>query len=669
MRQVKRLSATGTSRLTGSDNPSETRNGGALGVYQGLASLFVKLTSVCNSAGTVWIFGLMFLICADIIARAGFSAPIRGVTELVGYSLVGAVFLQLAHSLHVGRFSKAEMFIEPLARKHPITAALFQMVFSGGGVFVFGLIAYGTISKFEEAWPDLKFGVEGDFTILVWPLRLIILIGATMVAVKYFSLFIDHAIELRQQIKRRRAEEEKEPLGLYYLLILVGLFAGGWYVATGDFSRVEIGLFSLAGMLVVIFMGIHIGIGLILLGFAGIWMMMGNPNVAINTVKLASNEFLRSFFFGVIPLFVLMGLVINESDVGGDTFNVARWALRKVKGGLGVATVMANAIFAAITGSSIASAAVFTKIAAPHMIKHGYTPTFAVGTVAGSSVLGMLIPPSLLLIIYGFVAEQSVGLLFLAAVIPGIILALVMGLSIIGMAYFWPSYVGQPDDSEQVDLKVRDAFQMVLPIIILVAAVLGGIYGGFFTPVEAGAVGAAGALIIALVKKRLTWPKLWNVLLETGHTTVSVLFLILAANIYGKMLALSGLPQFASSAIGGSELSFFWFMVFYIVLVIILGMFLDAVSIMLIVLPLVLPIVLAFGGDLIWFGIVTVIAVEMGLLTPPLGIAVYVVRSTITDSSITLNQIFGGAFPYVVIMLAVTILLIAFPQLSLVLLN
>ena len=611
----------------------------------------------------------MFIICADIIARAGFSAPIRGVTEVVGYSLVGAVFLQLAHSLHVGRFSKAEMFIEPLARKHPITAALFQMAFAGGGVFVFGLIAYGTISKFEEAWPDLKFGVEGDFTILVWPLRLIILIGAIMVAVKYLSLLVDHAIELRQQIRIRQSQEDKEPLGLYYLFILVGLFAGGWYVATGDFSRVEIGLFSLAGMLVVIFMGIHIGIGLILLGFAGIWMMMGSPNVAINTVKLASNEFLRSFFFGVIPLFVLMGLVINESDVGGDTFNVARWALRKVKGGLGVATVVANAIFAAITGSSIASAAVFTKIAAPHMIKHGYTPTFAVGTVAGSSVLGMLIPPSLLLIIYGFVAEQSVGLLFLAAVIPGIILAFAMGISIIGMAYFWPSYVGRPNDSEKVELKVGDAFQMVLPIIILVGAVLGGIYGGFFTPVEAGAVGAAGALIIALVKRRMTWPKLWNVLLETGHTTVSVLFLILAANIYGKMLALSGLPQFASSTIGGSELSFFWFMVFYITLVIILGMFLDAVSIMLIVLPLVLPIVQAFGGDLIWFGIVTVIAVEMGLLTPPLGIAVYVVRSTITDASITLNQIFKGAFPYVLIMLAVTILLIAFPQLSLVLLN
>ena len=225
-------------------------------------------------------------------------------------------------------------------------------------------------------------------------------------------------------------------------------------MATGDFSKVQVGLFSLVGMLIVIFMGIHIGVGLILLGFAGIWMMMGSPDIAINMVKLASNEFLRNFFFGVIPLFVLMGLVVNESDIGGDTFDVARWLLRRVKGGLGVATVTANAIFAAITGSSIASAAVFTKVAAPHMIKHGYTPKFAVGTVAGSSVLGMLIPPSLLLIIYGFVAEQSVGLLFLAAVIPGIILALAMGLGIIAMAHFWPSYVGQPNDSEDENLNV-----------------------------------------------------------------------------------------------------------------------------------------------------------------------------------------------------------------------
>jgi C4-dicarboxylate transporter, DctM subunit len=209
----------------------------------------------------------------------------------------------------------------------------------------------------------------------------------------------------------------------------------------------------------------------------------------------------------------------------------------------------------------------------------------------------------------------------------------------------------------------------VLPIIILVVAVLGGIYGGIFTPVEAGAVGAAGSLIVAMAKRRLTWPKLWKVLLETGHTTVSVLFLILAANIYGRMLALSGLPQHVGELIGGADLGFMGFMALYIILIVILGMFLESVSIMLIILPLVLPIVQSFGGDLVWFGIVTVIAVEMGLLTPPLGIAVYVVRSTIEDQSITLNQIFAGAFPYVIIMLIVTILLILVPDLSLFLLR
>lgn len=642
---------------------------GVLGLYRGLVNQFAKVASVLNSAGTIWIFALMFLICADIIGRAAFNAPIRGVAEIVGYSLIGAVYLQLAHSLHVGRFARAEMFIEPLKLRRPITACLFQIIFAAGGMIVFVLIAFGAITKFDEAWPDLKFGVEGDFTVLVWPLRLTILTGSAMVAVKYLSLFIDNMIEIRQLIILRRSQTEKEQLRLYYLLIVLGLFVGGYFVATGDYSKVAIGAFSLIGMLIVIFMGIHIGVGLILLGFAGIWMMMGTPTIAINMVKLASNEFLRSYFFGVIPLFVLMGLVVNESDIGSDTFDVARWALRKVKGGLGVATVVANAIFAAITGSSIASAAVFTKVAVPHMIRHGYSPKFAVGTVAGSSILGMLIPPSLLLIIYGFVAEQSVGLLFLAAVIPGIIMASAMALAIIAMAHFWPGYVGKPSTDEQVDLKVGDAAWLVLPILVLVFAVLGGIYGGLFTPVEAGAVGAAGALIIATVKRRLTWAKLWRVLLETGHTTVSVLFLILAANIYGRMLALSGLPQSVGELIGGANLGFMGFMTLYIILVVILGMFLESISIMLIILPLVLPIVQAFDGDLVWFGIVTVIAVEMGLLTPPLGIAVYVVRSTITDASITLNQIFAGAFPYVIIMLAVTVLLVLVPELSLFLLK
>lgn len=639
-----------------------------LDLFQPFISLYTHLISIANSIGSVWIFGLMFLICAEVISRAGFDTPIQGVPEIVGYSLVGAVFLQLAHSLHVGRFSRAEMFLEPLTAKRPIVAAIFNAVFELIGAAVFALIAYGAWNKFQEALPDLKFGVEGIFTILVWPLRLIVLIGSILVALKYLMLLVENIALAVRLLRRRFLASDNRPVGWPFLLIigLIGLAIYG--VATGEFTNKQVGALSFIGVLVVVFTGIHIGVGLIFLSFIGIWIIMGNPNVAINTIKLASNEFLRNYFFGVVPLFVMMGLLVSESDIGKDTFDAARWLLKKVKGGLGVATVLANAVFAAITGSSIASAAVFTKVAVPQMISHGYSPKFAVGTVAGSSVLGMLIPPSLLLIIYGFIAEQSVGRLFLAAVVPGLILAGVMSLAIIAMAHFWPGYVGKASQDHYDDENFRTASIKIAPIIVLVLSVMGGIYGGLFTPVEAGAVGAAGALVIALIKRRLTWRKLWNVLLDTGHTTVSVLFLILAANIYGRMLALSGFPQSVGEFITTANLGFLAFMACYVLLLILFGMFLDSVSIMLIILPIVLPVMVSFGGDLVWFGIITVIAVEMGLLTPPLGIAVYVVRSTINSKDITLNDIFIGAFPYVVIMLAVTILLIVMPGISLFLL-
>lgn len=619
-----------------------------------------------NSAGTLWVFAIMFIICADIVASNLFRYPLRGVAEAVGYSLAGAVFLQLAHTLHVGRFVRAEMLIEPLERHHPAVAAIFQVVFSLAGVSVFCMIVYGAYVELLDAWPDLTFGVEGEFTILVWPLRLIVMLGAAAVAIKYLILSLEAADAVARHCRHVWSDEGGRRVAWGYLLVLVAIVAMIGATAVSGFEKTQIGALSFVGMLLLIFAGLHIGIALIILGFAGIWMMMGDPTVAFNTVKLASNEYLREYFFGVIPLFVLMGLLINETDVGRDTFNVARWAFRRIKGGLGIATIAANALFAAITGSSIASAAVFTKIATPHMINHGYTAKFAVGTVAGSSVLGMLIPPSLLLIVYGFVAEQSVGILFIAAIVPGLLLATAMAVAVFAMALFWPGFVGTPTVDGLVHENVVSASIKLLPIVLLIVIVLGGIYGGFYTPVEAGAVGAAGALIIGLIKGRLTWDRLWRVLIETGHVTVAILFLILAANIYGRMLALSGFPQTLGAMIGAADLGLYGFMTLYVLIVLLLGMFLESISLMLIVLPLTIPIVTGLGSDLIWFGIVTVIAVEMGLLTPPLGLSVYVVRSTIDDPRVTLNQIFVGAAPYVVIMFLVTVLLILFPKLALV---
>ena len=629
------------------------------------AALFARVASAMNSAGTLWVFCLMFLICADIFARNVLNAPIRGVAEIVGYSIVGSVFLQLAHTLHVGRFTQAELVINWLSRERPVGGSIFMAVFCLVGTAVFAVMVYGTYPGFVEAWrTDEIVGVPGDFTFIIWPFRLIIVIGAAATGVEFFFQFWRHATAA---IREARAGTGATGWPAVAGLVLFVAIAAA--VASSEMSNLHIGLVTILFMLVLIYCGMHIGVALIVLALFGIWLIKDNPALGMRTLSLAASEYLANYIFGVVPLFVLMGLLVSASDIGKETFEVARWALRRVKGGLGVATVAANAVFAAITGSSIASAAVFTRVATPEMMNQGYTPRFSVGVVAGSSVLGMLIPPSLLLIIYGFLAEQSVGILFIAAIIPGLILAFAFSIAIVAMAIYWPSYVGNvtsgADDANSE--SIASATVKLFPILLLILLVLGGIYGGIFTPTEAGAAGSFGALVIALVRRKLTWEKLWGVMIETGHITVSILFLILSANVYARMLALSGLPQQMSELIAGAALGLYGFMALYVLLLILLGMILDSVSIMLIILPLALPVVQAMGGDAIWFGIVSVIAVEMGLLTPPLGLTCYVVKSTLQDDRITLNDIFAGAFPFFLIMLLVTILLVAVPELSLML--
>ena len=438
-------------------------------------------------------------------------------------------------------------------------------------------------------------------------------------------------------------------------------------------SDLFVGVSTILMMLALIYFGMHIGVALIATSFVGVWLVK-SPEVAARFVAAAANDAIRDHLFGVIPLFVLMGMIVSVAGIGRDTFDVFQWMLRKVRGGLGLATVGANTVFASITGISIASASVFSKVAVPEMVRHGYTKRFSVGVVAGSSVLGMLIPPSLLMIVYGVIAEESIGRMFLAGVIPGIVLALGFGVLILALAYLKPAAIGggarassgtsagSPVEAPQDTAKT--ALMKFLPIVFLIALVLGGLYGGLFTPTEAGGVGAAGAPAIALVRRRLTMAKLWNLLLETGFVSVSVLFLIIAASLYSRMLALTGMPGAVTETIAGLNLGSWGFLFAYIAIVIVLGCIIDSVSIMLIMLPIVLPVAREFGMDIIWFGVITVLAVEMGLLTPPFGVSVYAVKASINDPTISIKDIFAGSLPFLLVMLLVLAILVAFPKLS-----
>ncbi|HLB14326.1 MAG TPA: TRAP transporter large permease subunit [Burkholderiales bacterium] len=635
------------------------------GAFARFARGFAALELGMNSAGTLWIFGLMFLICADVAGRYLFNAPIQGAAEMVGYSIVTAVFLQMASTLHAGRFTRVELLIEPLEAKRPAAAQAFNAVFNLLGAAVFGVIVWGTWPKLEYAWTsDEITGIPGVFTFQIWPFLAVIVFGAAVTAVE-FAVRAVASLQRAAGAWRRPAPGDRS--GWPPVAIALGVLAAvAAAVSFFELSNLQLGVFGVVCLAFLILTGLPIGIVMIVIGFAGIWLIRGDPSLGIRTLSQSSTEYLNNYFFGVVPLYVLMGLLVSVSDVGKDTFVVARWLLRRVRGGLGIATVAANAMFAAVTGSSIASAAVFTKIATPEMLRHGYTPRFAVGVVAGSSVLGMLIPPSLLFIVYGFLAEESVGHLFLAGIVPGLILAITMSLMIVLLATLWPAFVGGTAAiAGEAPENVRSAALKVAPLLALIGVVLGGIYGGIFTPTESGAAGAAGALAIALLRRKLTWRVLWRTMAETGYVTVAILFLILGARIFSQMLAMSNLPQQLSALAAGAGLGLFGFTLVFIALVIVLGCFIDSVSIMVITLPFAIPVIKALGGDLIWFGVVAVVAVEIGLLTPPFGIAVYVVKSTLDDQRVTLHEIFAGAAPFVIVMVLVVLLLVAMPGLSL----
>jgi len=434
-------------------------------------------------------------------------------------------------------------------------------------------------------------------------------------------------------------------------------------------TPIEIGLISVFAIVFLIYSGVYIPVALAVVSFVSIWLMRDNFQLALNLLKVAVGDSAMEFTFATIPLFTFMGLVVSKAGLGRDVYEVMTMRFRKVKGGVGMGTVGANAVFVAVTGSSIASASVFTKVSVPQMLAQKYNPRFAVGVVAGSSVLGMIIPPSEMLIIYFFVAEISVGDMFLAGVVTGILLAIAYIGAIWFMGRFTPAFVGGRVVEDTEWMSRREVASKTLPTITLIIIVLGGIYTGWFSAVEAGAVGALVALIIAVSRGTMTLRSFWDALLETGHITAAILFLITAASIYSRMLGLAGLPNQLESMLAGSEASFWTVMALYIALMLFLGTLLDTASIILIVVPLFLPLAEAMDMSLIWFGIITVVGAEIGLLTPPLGISCFVIKSTINDDRISLKDVFLGALPFAFVMLLVLLLLIQYPALSLAILN
>ena len=536
-----------------------------------------------------------------------------------------------------------------MSLRAPRTAAAASGLYDAVGAAVAACIAVPSLVALAYAVRTNEFiGVEGDFIVPVWPAKLAIVLGST-------------GLGLASAAAALKWCRSSLPVATVTVLVAVALAIG---FAQID-SRTAAGIVATALLFVFIYGGMPVAFALALAAMLGLVAIKDDPVVAVETLALVADSAVSDYVFAAVPLFVLMGLVVGAADLGRDALQSMHYVLRRIAGGLGVATVAANAVFAAITGISIASAAIFSRVAVPPLVEHGFTARFAAGLVAGSSVLGMLIPPSLLLIVYGLVAEVSINSLFLAAIVPGLLLAAAFAVAVIVIAIRRPRFaVSGALSRGTVTIDAHTAIAKAVPLALLVVLVLGGIYGGVFTPTEAGAVGALAAAVIALVLRRVSGTALARLTGEAAASAAAILFLIICASAFAIMLTLSGIPDALSGTITHADLGLTGTMLGYLVVLIVLGMVLDSTSIILIMVPLALPTVRLLGGDLVWFGVVTVIGVEIGLLTPPLGLSVYAIKASLEDRTIGLNDIFLGALPFAFIMLLVTLALIRFPGLA-----
>ena len=432
---------------------------------------------------------------------------------------------------------------------------------------------------------------------------------------------------------------------------------------------------SLVGLVAI---GVHIAIALGITSALGIWLVTGADWYAFGTVQtmLAATayEAIRAYVFAVIPLFMLMGEFIGKSGTVTDVYRGINRLLRKIPGRLAIATVVGNALFSFVTGVSIASAAAFSRIAYPEMKRFGYHRGFALGSIAGSSCLGMLIPPSVLMIVWGILTEQSIGQLFAAGIFPGLLLAFLFIVYIFGFALLRPAAVGigsgieetaGKSGSDDEEVSTLQFLVSLVGIILVIVAVLGGIWFGIFTPTEGAGAGALIGLALAIIKG-MRFREIINSILSVGRTSAPILLLLVTAALYSRTLAMTGLANAIEGVFLGSGMVP-WMIVGVMVLIwFALGMIIDSISIMLLTAAIFAPIAVKLGYDPIAFAIIAIIAIEAGLLTPPFGLLVYTVKAAISSEGedVPILEIFKSSTPYWIMMLVGMVLIINFPEIA-----
>jgi tripartite ATP-independent transporter DctM subunit len=423
---------------------------------------------------------------------------------------------------------------------------------------------------------------------------------------------------------------------------------------------ITIGLLGCVALLILLIFGMPIAFATALIGFLGIFVIK-SWSVAVNTVGYLVYPLAAHYTLSVIPMFILMGYFAYYAGLTSDIFSVGRKWVGHLPGGMAIATVFGCAAFAASSGSSTASAAVMGKVAIPEMKKYHYDDKVSSGVVAASGTLASLIPPSAILVVFGVIVEESIGKLLIGGFLPGIVSAFIYAL----MLYFWARIKPEmaPVTSQFSLPEALRSLRYVWGIGLLFILVIGGLYIGVFTPTEAGAAGAAGAFAIALFSMRLTWSNLFESLLETARSTVMIFLIIIGVLIFMRFLAISGVSRAFIEAVEGLSVPRWIILSGFLAFYVVLGMFMDAIGMLTLTLPLMFPIIVGLGYHPIWFGIIAVKMCEICLITPPIGLNVYMVHGVAPD--IPLEEIFKGIIPFLAMDILTLVILVIFPQIAL----
>jgi C4-dicarboxylate transporter, DctM subunit len=407
-------------------------------------------------------------------------------------------------------------------------------------------------------------------------------------------------------------------------------------------------------------MRVPVGMALGLVGVSGFAYLV-NGEAALKIVGHTSMRTVTDYTFGVIPMFLLMGAFVTNSGMSRELFRAANGFLGHRRGGLGVATIAACAGFAAISGSSVATAATFSTVAYPEMRHYGYPQSFAAGVIAAGGTLGAMLPPSTVLAVYGIITEQDIGKLFIAGILPGILAASMYMMTVAVIVWARPKYLPagpRADWRERVE-GLRDIWATLL----LFCFVIGGLYGGLFTPTEAGGMGAGGAFLIGVLRGRLSRADLRRSLLQATRTAAAVFTVLIGALLFGYFLAITQTPQKVTAFLTGLGLGRYGVLTLIMLMYLVLGCLMDALAMVILTVPIIFPVIKELGFDPIWFGVIIVMTVELGLIHPPVGMIVFVIKSVIQE--LNFSTIFAGVLPFIVTDLVRLVILIAFPIIAL----